>query len=63
MLSQDSFPMQVHLVLAQVPVEAVQLVERHDVQELLYEGQWEEVPPAVQQHPPPQEPRRVHNLF
>ena len=50
------------LVLDKVPVEAVELVQRHDVQELFDEGQREEVAAAVQQHPAPQEARRIHDL-
>lgn len=51
-----------YLILDEVPVEAVELVERHHVQKLLDKGQGEVVAPAVQQHPAPQEARRIHNL-
>ena len=50
------------LVLDKVPVEAVELVQRHDVQELLDEGQRKEVAPAVQKHPAPEEAWRIHDL-
>jgi hypothetical protein len=50
------------LVLDEVPVEAVEFVQRHDVQKLFDEGKREKMAPAIQQHPTPQEPWRIHNL-
>jgi hypothetical protein len=49
------------LVLTEVPVEAVQLVQREQVDELLHEGKRHEVPAAVEHRAAPPEARLVLN--
>ena len=53
---------QEHLVLGQVPVEAVELVQGHGVQHLVNEGDIEVVPAYIQEHASPREAWTVQYL-